>query len=128
VARGQGGQGGRVDGVQLAGRGDLLAVLVHQEDDLCVALRPQAGDHLADLRELLFMKDQISTRHSVVSSALPASPACQKVDGRMPARVNMGHLNAKINGPRHARAATSPQVLGRSIVSTWIPAAAARTA
>jgi len=44
-----------------------LAVLVHQEHDLCVRLRKQTIEFLVDLLELLFVHYEIGTLHVRVS-------------------------------------------------------------
>jgi hypothetical protein len=46
--------------------GDLLAVLVHEEDDLGVGVDSELRDDLLDLVELLLVHDDVGRRHSVI--------------------------------------------------------------
>ena len=63
VAGGEGGQAGGVDALDVAGRGDLLAVFIHQEDHLGGGVLGEAANDL--LEELVFLLEQheIKFRH-----------------------------------------------------------------
>src|SRR5262249_58897244 len=57
---------GGVEVLDVAVGGDLLTVLVHQEDDLGVRVDPELRDDLLDLVELLLVHDDIWRRHPVI--------------------------------------------------------------
>jgi hypothetical protein len=66
VARGERGQRGGVEVLDVAVGGDLLAVLVDEEDDLGVGVDSELRDDLLDLVELLLVHDDVGRGHSVI--------------------------------------------------------------
>ena len=63
VARGEGGEAGRVDVVDVAGRRDELTVLVDDEDDLGVRVTNQTVHDRLDLIELLLVHHHLGIDH-----------------------------------------------------------------
>ena len=74
VAGGERGEGGGVEVLDLALRGDLLAVLVDEEDDLGVGVDAELRDDLLDLVELLLVHHNVGRRHSVILLCGEARP------------------------------------------------------
>ena len=66
VARGERGERGGVEVLDLALRGNLLTVFVDEEDDLCVGVDAEFGNDLLDLVELLLVHHNVGRRHSVI--------------------------------------------------------------
>jgi hypothetical protein len=69
VARSERGEGGRVQRLEVADGRDLLAVLVHQEDDVGVRVLAQALERLLDLLKLLVVKDEVRRSHGLLTDS-----------------------------------------------------------
>ena len=100
VARGERGEGGGVEVLDLALCGDLLAVLVDQEHDLGVRVDAELRDDRLDLVELLLVHDDVGRGHSVVpppERTRTPPPQERKRSGTSPRETHKGSLTYKRN-------------------------------